>query len=70
MSARIFGRRLRRGGAAALVSALVVAAVTASQGPAAGRTDPIAAAGGVVRSPFRGPEAAATPPTSPNCRPW
>ncbi|MFD3802539.1 lytic murein transglycosylase [Streptomyces sp. NPDC058619] len=45
MAARIFGRRLRRGGAAALVSALVVAAVTASQGPGAGGTDRIAAAG-------------------------
>ncbi|MFD3323755.1 lytic transglycosylase domain-containing protein [Streptomyces sp. NPDC058701] len=45
MSARIFGRRVRRGGAAALVSALVVAAVTASQGPGAGGTDRIATAG-------------------------
>ncbi|MCZ4087072.1 lytic transglycosylase domain-containing protein, partial [Streptomyces antarcticus] len=45
MSARIFGRRLRRGGAAALVSALVIAAVTASQGPGGGGADRIAVAG-------------------------
>ncbi|MEY2275625.1 lytic murein transglycosylase, partial [Streptomyces sp. BF23-19] len=45
MSARIFGRRLRRGTTAALVSALVVAAVTASQGPADGSTDRLSAAG-------------------------
>ncbi len=45
MSARIFGRRLRRGAAAALVSALVVAAVTASQGPAGGHAERISAAG-------------------------
>lgn len=45
MSARIFGRRLRRGAAAALVSALVVAAVTASQGPAGARAERISAAG-------------------------
>ncbi|WP_314248961.1 lytic transglycosylase domain-containing protein [Streptomyces kutzneri] len=45
MSARIIGRRLRRGTTAALVSALVVAAVTASQGPAGGSTDRLSAAG-------------------------
>lgn len=44
MSARIIGRRLRRGATAAVISALVVAAVTASQGPAGGHTDRAAAA--------------------------
>ncbi|MEU9142904.1 lytic transglycosylase domain-containing protein [Streptomyces sp. NPDC048349] len=52
MSARIFGRRLRRGAAAALVSALVVAAVTASQGPAAGRAERISAAGDGAAHPL------------------
>ncbi|WP_371679044.1 lytic transglycosylase domain-containing protein [Streptomyces sp. NBC_01276] len=45
MSARIVGRGLRRSAAAALVSALVAAAMTASQGPAAGLADRLAAAG-------------------------
>lgn len=45
MSARIIGRRLRRGTTAALVSALVIAAVTASQGPAGGSGERLSAAG-------------------------
>ncbi|MFB6565052.1 hypothetical protein ACFCYH_40270, partial [Streptomyces sp. NPDC056400] len=51
MSARIIGRRLRRGTTAALVSALVVAAVTASQGPAGGSTDRLSAAGESAAQP-------------------
>ncbi|MFE1557234.1 lytic murein transglycosylase [Streptomyces sp. NPDC058734] len=45
MSARIFGRGLRRGAAAALVSALVAAAMTASQAPAGADEDRVVAAG-------------------------
>ncbi|EFL14555.1 lytic murein transglycosylase [Streptomyces sp. C] len=45
MSARIFGRGLRRGAAAALVSALVAAAVTASQAPAGAEEERVVAAG-------------------------
>ncbi|WP_030385459.1 lytic murein transglycosylase, partial [Streptomyces sp. NRRL S-241] len=52
MSARIIGRRLRRGTTAALVSALVIAAVTASQGPAGGSGDRLSAAGeGAAQQP-------------------
>ncbi|MCF3184713.1 lytic murein transglycosylase, partial [Streptomyces polychromogenes] len=54
MSARIFGRGLRRGAAAALVSALVAAAMTASQGPAVAGPERVAAAG----------EGAAQPPAA------
>ncbi|GLX20029.1 lytic murein transglycosylase [Streptomyces lavendulae] len=45
MSARIFGRGLRRGAAAALVSALVAAAMTASQAPAGADEEHVVAAG-------------------------
>ncbi|WP_185899724.1 lytic transglycosylase domain-containing protein, partial [Streptomyces sp. WAC07061] len=45
MSARIFGRGLRRGAAAALVSALVAAAMTASQAPAGADEERVTAAG-------------------------
>ncbi|MBT2450135.1 lytic murein transglycosylase, partial [Streptomyces sp. ISL-43] len=55
MAARIparFGRVARKGGAAVLVSALVAAAMTASQGPGAGHGRPVAAAGeGAARVP-------------------
>ncbi|MEU7606750.1 hypothetical protein AB0B44_38790, partial [Streptomyces sp. NPDC041003] len=45
MSARIIGRRLRKGAAAALLSALVAAALTASQGPAGAGEDRTVAIG-------------------------
>ncbi|UQX00659.1 hypothetical protein [Streptomyces sp. RerS4] len=51
MSARIFGRGLRRGAAAALVSALVAAAMTASQGPGGGRSADRAQADGGQAQP-------------------
>ncbi|MBT2402304.1 lytic transglycosylase domain-containing protein [Streptomyces sp. ISL-87] len=50
MAAR-FGQRLRRGGTAALIAALVVAAVTASQGPAGDRISAAGEGGGQAAPP-------------------
>ncbi|MFJ3973713.1 lytic murein transglycosylase [Streptomyces sp. NPDC090021] len=52
MSSRIFGRRLRRGAAAALVCALTAVALTASRGPAGPVPDAPVAAGGSADRPL------------------
>ncbi|MFI5637027.1 lytic transglycosylase domain-containing protein [Streptomyces goshikiensis] len=87
MPARIsarYVRRLRRGGSAAVISALVVAAVTASQGPAAVREELVAATGEAQAAPPAGavasggdgsylaelpPQASPEPPVAPSAAP-